>query len=110
DLDQGVRIVEAALAGVDADAPPAVAQALKRPGRGDLLPGQGGGGRRRDVEVTGFDQQVVRDDHRGRAGFAAAGQGERLLDRAGDVAGVLDREDALGHRLEQLDLAERVHL
>ena len=62
------------------------------------------------MEVVRFDEQGVRDDDRDRARLAGHRQRERLPDRRGDLADVLDVEDALGHRLEQGDLVEAVDL
>jgi len=66
--------------------------------------------RRRHFELRRFDEQVVRDHHRHRPRLAGDGVAERLPHRGGNLLDALDTVDALADGLEQIDLAERMHL
>ena len=57
-----------------------------------------------------FDQQVIRDHHRHRSGFAGAGETEGLAHGQADVAGAADFNHRLGHVAQQRRLGQPVDL
>src|SRR5207302_6611174 len=61
-------------------------------------------------ELALFNQHSERDDNRDRSRLARFRQRERLVDRARNLADVLDVVDALCHLLEHADVGQLVEL